>query len=296
MATNKIKETENTEVKNTENTEIKNEETEMTTPETEVTETETPVQRIPEALANNPILAEFCSRYLSAFDEIAAYNKEVLTKSDSDWTQSKVLEQARKLGRPEDPKAKPNADIREVLVAYENAVEAMTFARKALMDTTAKELGISLSSTSERDPEREAPLKEKRKLAVEIGSQLSMIAKMTNDEAASGAVSDFLGSNPLPAIGRDQVRTFTENGTATPKYRVTVKVVNSDGTVLLEENGFTKTALALSQPVFGYERGKSLKSEDLRKAWESAGNTPDKTVQSTVEFEDNNLHYTITKK
>jgi len=251
--------------------------------------------RIPNLLANNSILGEFCKKYLGIFDEIAEYNKAVLAEKDSEWNANKVMEKAREFSRPTDKNTKPNADVKKLLDAYENLINETARARKAVLDATSKELGITLSATADRNPEMEAPLKEKRKVAIEIGTQLSMIAKMTSDENASSAVTEFLASNPLPAIGRDQTRSFGDDGKSTPKYRVKVEV-SKDGNVLLSEDGFTKAALALTKPVFGYERGKAPKSDSLRGAWEKAGNTPEKTVQDTVEFEDNGLHFKITKK
>jgi hypothetical protein len=257
--------------------------------ETETTET----NRVPEVLSSNSILADFCKRYLDVLDEIADYNKAVLAERDSEWTAAKVMEKAREFGRPTDANVKPKDNVKSALDKFENLVTELAKARKALLDVTSSELGITLSATAERNPELEAPLKEKRKFAVEIGSQLSMIAKMTTDENASTAVEEFLGKNPLPAIGRDQARTFGTDGKSTPKYRVTVKVYDKDGTEKLSEDGFTKTALALTKL---YERGKAPKSDALREVWEKAGNTSDKTVQSPVEFTDNDLRFVITKK
>jgi hypothetical protein len=253
------------------------------------------VNRIPEALSNQSILADFAKRYLDVFDEIAAYNKDVLAEKTSDWNAAKVLDKARELARPTDKNVKPNEDIKKAVENWENLINEMNRARKTLLDMTSKELGITLSSTSERDPALEAPLRDKRKFAIEIGTQLSMIAKMTTDEAVSEAATEFLAKNALPAIGRDQVRKFGDDGKSTPKYRVHIQITK-DGDTVLDEDGFTKTALALTKSTFGYERGKSLKSEDLRKAWEAVGNTPEKTVTNPVEFDDNGLHFVITKK
>lgn len=254
----------------------------------------TPKSRIPEALAASPILGEICSRYLEAVDEITKYNREVLADKDAEWNVQKVLDKARTLARPTEKGAKANTKIKSALESWEKLIDQVTLAKKAVVEATAEELGIKLSATAERNPELEIPLKEKRKLANEIGSQLSMMAEFTNDANAKTTVTQFLEQNPLPAIGRDQVRTFGNDGGTTPKYRVTIEV-KKDDEVLLTEKGFTKTALALTKPAFGYERGKAPKSEDFRKAWEAAGNTPDKTVQSPVEFDDNGLHFTITK-
>jgi hypothetical protein len=256
--------------------------------------TETPKNRIPDALNANPILAEFCRQYLNILDEIADYNKAVLAEKSSDWTSSKVLEKSRELSRPTDKNVKPKAEIKTALEAYEDLVNKVAQARKKLLDVTSAELGITLSATSERNPELEAPLKEKRKHATEIGNQLGMIAKMTNDTESSDAVNNFLENNGLPAIGRDQVRTFGADGVkSTPKYRVNVTVADSDGNVKAEEAGFTKIALAITNL---YERGKAPKADTFREVWEKAGNSPEKTVTNPVVFEDNNLTYTITKK
>lgn len=262
----------------------------MTTPETE----EKP-NRIPEALASQAMLEEFCKRYLEAFDEISVYNKGVLAEKTSDWTSSKVLAKAQELGNPTDASVKPNDDIKSALKIWEDAVQAMNVARRKVVDITAKELGITLSATAERDPKKEEELKPKRAFALEIGKQLVMIANMTTDKSVSAAATKFLNDNELPAIGRDQTHSFGESGKATPKYRVHIQVTKDDAT-LLDADGFTKTALELSKPEYGYERGKQPKSEDLRKAWEAAGNTPENTVKATVEFEDNGLKYVISKK
>lgn len=261
----------------------------MTTPETE----EKP-NRIPEALASQAILEEFCKQYLSSFDEISAYNKGVLAEKTSDWTSTKVLAKAQELGNPTDANVKPNADIKSALKIWEDAVQAMNVARRNVVDKTAKELGITLSATAERDPKKEEELKPKRQFALEIGKQLVMIANMTTDTSVSEAATKFLQDNELPAIGRDQTHSFGESGKSTPKYRVSITVSKGDQTLLSGE-GFTKTAIELSKPEFGYERGKQPKADTLREVWEKAGNNETTTV-SPVEFEDNGLKYVITKK
>jgi hypothetical protein len=268
-----------------------------TTPDVVAPDTESkPVSRIPEVIANNNILRDFCQRYLDVYDEITEYNKAVLAERDSEWNAGKVLEKARELSRPTDKTKTANETVKAALENFESLVNELARARKNVLDITSKELGISLSAVADRDPAVEAPLKEKRKLAIEIANQLGMIAKITNDENASAAVTEFLSKVGMPAIGRDQVRSFTADGAgSTPKYRVSI-TVSKDDTVLLSEDGFTKTALALTKPTFGYERGKAPKSDVLRAAWEKAGNTPEKTVVSPVEFDDNGLHYVITKK
>ncbi len=252
--------------------------------------------RTPKLLEENTILGSFCQRYLDILDEIAAYNKAVLAERDDEWSPAKLVEQARKFASPDDAKnIKP--EIKNALDKWESLISEATKAKKLLLEATANELGIKLTNTAERDQNVEAPLKEKRKIAFTIGSQLSQIAEMTNDPEASNAVLTFLSNNPLPVIGRDQVRAFgNESGGSTPKYRVTITITNKDGQVLLTEDGFTKTAAALSKPVFNYERGKSPKSDVLRAAWEKAGNSPEKTTVNPVEFDDNDLHYVISKK
>lgn len=251
--------------------------------------------RIPAVLSKQSILADFCRQYLAVFDEISEYNKEVLAEKSSEWNATKVLAKARELGNPEDANVPANEEIKAALAAWEEALTALNIARKSVLEKTSKELGITLSATTERNSETEAPLKDKRKVAIELGTQLSMIAKMTTDEKAADAVTEFLGSNPLPAIGRDQTRSFGENEKSTPKYRVSVVVKNSDGETVVDEKGFTKAALALTKPACGYERGKAPKSDVLREAWEKAGNSAETTVVNPVEFDDNNLHFIITK-
>lgn len=250
-------------------------------------------ERIPEGLLANSILADFCRQYLSVVDLVTNYNDQVLAAKSSDWNATKVLEKAREFANPSDKNVPPNELIKEALKTWSDTVDMMNRARRAVLDVTAKELGITLSATAERNSETEAPLKEKRKIANEIGNQLTTIAKMTSDASASSLVTAFLNANPLPVVGRDQARTFGESEKTTPKYRVNVQVIDQDGNVRVNEAGFTKAALALTKL---YERGTSPKSEVLRKAWETAGNTPETTVVDPVEFDDNNLHFVISKK
>lgn len=262
---------------------------------TEATATKPAVdKRIPTALAKVPILGDFCRRYMETFDKISEYNKAVLADQNSEWNSHKILEKARSFARPTEKGVEPKTEIKEALESWEDLINKVALARKSVIELTAKELGIAPANMTERDPAQEGPLKEQRKIAVEIGNHLATMAQMTTDDNAKSAVNDFLAANPLPSVGRDQVRTFGGAATATPKYRVTIEVKKGDE-ILLSEKGFTKTALALSKPVFGYERGKSPKSDDLRGAWEAAGNTPDETKQNPVVFEDNGLTYTITK-
>lgn len=252
--------------------------------------------RIPQTLADNSMFLEFCERYLSVLDEIAEYNKAVLAEKDSEWNATKVLSKAHSFARPTDKSTVDDA-ILKLVVAYEETINAQNRARKAVLDATSKKLGITLSATADRNPEIEGPLKEKRKVAVEIGSSLNMIAGMTSNTEASTAVIEFLTNNPLPSIGRDQARSFGGDDTkSTPKYRVNVTITNKDGEILHEDAGFTKASLALTKPVFGYERGKAPGADTFRTIWEKAGNSAEKTVTSPVEFDDNDLHFVITKK
>ncbi len=254
---------------------------------------DTSVNRIPELFENNPILKDFCQKYLDILDEITEYNKQVLAEKTAEWNSSKVLEKAKEFAHPEDANVPANKEIQTLVDEWEKAITVLAQKRKAVIERTAKELGITLTSTAERDPEKEAGLKEQRKLAHTIGSQLSSFAEMINDASATKTIQEFLGSNPLPAVGRDQSHNFSsDGGKATPKYRVKV-TVSRDNEELISEDGFTKAALAL--PKY-YERGKALKADKLREAWEAAGNTPEKTVTDPVEFNDNGLHFTITKK
>lgn len=248
--------------------------------------------RIPQILSEQSILADFCKQYLNVADEIAAYNKEVLAEKSSDWTPVKVILKAREFASPEDANAETNEDIKKALDVWEELVRQAQLARKAVLDLTSKELGITLSATSERSAETEAPLKDRRKFANEIGTQLQMISKLATNSEASAAVAHFLSENPLPVVGRDQVRTFGSEEKSTPKYRVTVSV-SRDGSELFREDGFTKTALKL---VKYYERGQAPKADFLRSAWESVGNNGETTVQPVVEFEHEGLNFTITKK
>lgn len=250
-------------------------------------------ERIPEGLLANPILADFCRQYLSVADLVSTYNAEVVAAKSSDWNATKVLEESKRLAEPADANIPANENIKAARKTWSDAVDMMNRAKRAVIEMTAAELGISLSSTVERNAETEAPLKEKRKLANEIGNQLTAIAKMTSDASASELVTTFLTANPLPVVGRNQVSTFGEAEKATPKYRVNVQVIDQDGNVRVNEAGFTKAALALTKL---YERGTSPKSDVLRKAWETAGNTPETTVVDPVEFDDNDLHFVISKK
>lgn len=251
-------------------------------------------ERIPESLRTNLIFGDFCKRYMESFDEISAYNKEVLAAKDSEWNATKVLAEARKFASPE--KAEDlDPTIKSAVDEWEKAVAAALELRKKVLNVTSEKLGINLSAVADRDQEKEDALKEKRKLAIEIGKRLADIAGLTNDENAGKEITDFLSAYGMPAVGRDQVRTVTTDGASTPKYRVTVRVVNADGVELLNEKGFSKTAQGLTKPAFGYERGKAPTAEHLREVWENAGNTPDETKQATVQFEDNKLTFTISK-
>lgn len=265
----------------------------VATPEAPVVKDYSKDSRIVTDLKKNSILVDFCRQYLTVVDKITDYNKEVLAERDADWTPAKILEKARELARPTDKDTKPNEDVKAAIENYEKLVNEFNLARRAVLETTATAIGITLSATAERSPEAEAPLKEQRKLANEIGTQLKFMVDMLNDGNLSTKIEEFLKANPLPAVGRDQARTFGSEEKATPKYRVHVQVTDKDGNIVVSADGFTKAALALTK---SYERGKSPKSDVLRAAWEKAGNTPEKTVTSPVEFDDNELHYMIIKK
>ena len=252
-----------------------------------------PVNRIPDALTANPILEDFAKQYLAILDKIVTYNKDVLAEKDSEWNSFKVLEKAREMGRPTDKNVEADKAIADALTKWESLVAEVNLAKRSVIELTSKELGITLSATNERNPEIEAPLKVERNRAVEIGKQLAMLGSMTTDKNATAVIEEFLGKNGLPAIGRDQVKVFgSDSEKSTPKYRVNVVVKNADGEELVNEAGFTKAGLTVAKY---YERGAGIKPEKMREAWEAAGNDGTKVV-SPVQFVDNGLTFTITKK
>lgn len=250
-------------------------------------------ERIPAALTKNSIMVDFFRQYLSVLDEISEYNSAVLAEKTADWTPGKVLEKAREIARPTEKGVEPDPDVLAALTSFENAVNALALAKRNALEVTAKTLGITLTVTATRDPELEGPLKSRRVIAAEIGKNLNTMAAMITDEKVREAVLNFLDQNPLPQVGRDQARNFGADEKPTPKYRVTVQVVDKDENVLVNEPGFTKGSLAVAK---FYPRGEGIKSDKLREAWEAAGNTPEKTVVNPVEFDDNNLHFVLTKK
>ncbi len=261
---------------------------------TKATEVAKGDERIPEMLRSNVIFGDFCKRYMESFDEITSYNKEVIAEKDSEWNASKVIAEAKKFATAEKPED-GDANVKAAVEEWEKALSAALELRKKVLNVTSEKLGINLSAVSDRDTEKEGALKEKRKLAIEIGKRLADIATLTSDENAGKEINSFLDEYAMPAVGRDQTTSVTSNGGSTPKYRVTVRVLNSDGAEILNERGFTKAAINLTKPVFGYGRGDAPKAEDLRKAWEAVGNTAENTKQSIVEFEDNNLKFIIEK-
>lgn len=271
----------------------------MTTTTTKANEskTEEPTgkDRIPKLLSEQAIFLEFLSKYLEGYDEVSEYNTRVLGNKDSEWNSYKILEEARKLARPTSGEA--NANVKDALTVWENLVNEMNRAKQNVIQATAKELGIEYSAGSERDPEVEVALKEKRKTAINIGEQLTKIADMSMDKNLKEEIVSFLKTYEMPAVGRNQTHSFEVDGSAkTPKYRIKVTVSRNDE-VVLEADGITK--LVQSLPKF-YERGKSPKADVFRKAWESAGNNIDETKTPTVSFKDDSvtppLVYTLTKK
>jgi hypothetical protein len=290
----------NTKTAPVKNDEIKEDEkmiTETENIEVETDEVDDSAAKLNELLSGNQILSEFTKKYLVIYKEIAEYNKSVLAAKDSEWNVGKVMTKAQEFAKPEPNSGiKPVDEIADLVKAYEDLVIQVAQAKRAVIERTSKELGISLSNTAERDPIKEEELKQKRVVAVQLGTQLSSIATMISDKNISDGVTEFLTKNPLPSVGRASSHTFAGDGAkSTPKYRVKVAIYK-DGTLLEEFDGFSKTALNLSNSKFGYARGQAPKADKLRSAWESAGNNADTTVQPTVEFDDNGLHFVLTKK
>jgi hypothetical protein len=248
-------------------------------------------------LGTNPILADFANKYLDIYNEIAKYNAEVLASKDSEWNIGKVLAKANEFAKPTpDSGVKADSEILSLMKSYEELLIEVARAKKAVVDATAKKLGITLSATTERDPIREEALKDKRGTAVVLGKRLNDIAEMFSDKEMSDAIAKFLTNNPLPSVGRQSSHSFTDNGgKGTPKYRVKVEVFKGDEK-LADFDGFTKAGTSLSNPMFGYKRGESLKADKFREAWEAAGNSSEKTVKNVVEFGDNGLKFVLTKK
>lgn len=248
--------------------------------------------RIPTLLGKQAIFMEFLSTYLDALDEISEYNTQVLVEKDSEWNSYKILEKARELARPSTGEA--NSNIKEALEAWETLASEVNRVKQTVLQVTAKELGIDYAAGAERNPEVEAPLRDKRKTAINIGVQLTQMAGMSMDSKMKDAIVGFLNEYEMPSVGRNQVHSFTAEPNNTPKYRVRISVARQeDGEVLFAEEGITKTVQALTKY---YPRGKSLKADTFRSVWEKAGNTMEATPVPTVEFTDNDLVFTITKK
>ncbi len=253
-------------------------------------------KRIPALIAKNPIFADFLKDFLSVLDKIAEYNKDVLSASESEHTPSSVFKRARDYASPDNAEDQ-DKEIKDALDAFESLATQLSNARKNVIELTAKKMGITLSSTAERDPAIEGPLKDERKRASDIATTLMNIAGMTNDSAIKDAITEFFKVNELPMVGRDQTHNFGTNSGSTPKYRVSVNVKNADGEDLGTYDGFSKVALALTKPAFGYERSKAPKADAFRSVWENAGNSQSEPYKvPEVTFTDNNLTYTMKKK
>ncbi len=240
---------------------------------------------IPAALDDNKLLVELCKMYLDVAKAIKKYNDSVLTQRTDGWTNAKVLEKARELGNPTDANVKPNDDIKAYLEKYEELLDQLNFAKRELLESTADVLGIVLTNSNERDESVEKPLKEKRTHATVVATQLNNIAGMTHDTTVTEAIKEFLEKNPLPMVGRDQVRTFTDGSAgSTPRYRVDVKVFKGDDLIGTAQ-GFTKAGLMVTRPEFGFVRGKAISGDKLREAYEGAGNSAaNPYAVSPVEF------------
>lgn len=251
-------------------------------------------ERIPELLASQGIFKEFLSRYLSNYDEIVEYNEGVLREKNSEWNSYKILDKARELARPTDGKS-ANETIKGALVEWEKLASEVNAAKQHLIQVAAKELGIEYNSGSERDPEKEAPLREMHKTNINIGKQLTEMVKMTVDPKLQDTLTDFLKTYKMPAVGRNQTHDFlAEETDKTPKYRLRITASREEtGEELFTEDGITKAVGATAK---FYERGKGLKADSFRKAWESAGNSMGNTVQNSVSFTDNGLIFTLTAK
>lgn len=250
--------------------------------------------RIPKLLAEQAIFKEFLSRYLSNYDEIVDYNEQVLKEKNSEWNSYKILDKAREMARPTDGKS-ANETIKDALTAWEKLASEVNAAKQNLIQVAAKELGIEYSSGQERDPEKEAPLREKHKTNINIGKQLKEMTKLTVDPKLRDELTDFLKKYEMPAVGRNQTHNFlAEEGDKTPKYRLRITASREEtGEELFTEDGITKAVAATAK---FYDRGKGLKADIFRKAWESAGNSAGNTVQNTVSFTDNGLIFTLSQK
>jgi hypothetical protein len=245
-------------------------------------------ERIPEVLRSEMIISAMLTNYLRYTDEIAQYNADVLKRTDGEWTPNKLLAKAKEWARP--IQGDPDSDALAVVQALEKAQSTLNAARQQVVKFTADKMGVSLSNVTERDSEREVPLKQNRIKAVEISKQMDAFRQNVEDTDAGSALGQFLKDFPVPQVGREGKFDPTDTATGAPKYRVRVEVFRGDER-LLSENGFTKTALAL--PKY-HARGQAPKSDKLREVWEAAGNTSDNVVQPVVQWENAGLRYVIT--
>jgi hypothetical protein len=284
--------------------------------ETSETEAESTEEEEDEEAEANPLtgtnpfpgfMSGFATKILEANSQISAHNVEMtklaaMAKS-AGMSSYQVLSEAKKLARPVEDDTKPNAQILTLLEAYEKAQETLNSARSSLVATTAKSLGVDLAQEApEPDKDIVEALKVARKSAVAIAKQLVDMASNANpNDPSRKELEAWLAANPILVIGSDRVLDVTDATSGLARYRVdvTASINGQTLTVGTEEfkgaKGFTKAA-QLASKSGKHKRGESPDRDDFRKAWEAAGNTPDKTVQSTVDFTKDEVTYRLVKR
>jgi hypothetical protein len=258
--------------------------------------TKTKDARIPDVFANNPVLADLAASYLSTLDEVTEYNAtyKVDRKVDPDApTPNKMLAEAKKV-REEDNEAN------SLLDRWEALYEEIAAHKQRIADYMAGKLGITLvAEVPKPDADATSALREQRKSAVELGKTMAQIATLTGRAQDGEALTSFLSANQLPEVGREGKADFTAETQTAPKYRVDV-TARVNGNIVLSGDkgkGFTKAAQYGKQLHPGDNRQHAPSRDDFQKAWESAGNTPEKTVQSEVKFvTPDGVEYTIASR
>lgn len=244
----------------------------------------------PEAPVNpftgsNDVVAGMANDMLAEIQAVSAFNAKYMEpeRDPNAPTQAKMVTQARDETTPE---------ILELVNKYDAALTAVNQARETLANSMARKLGVTLAREVPKPEDVElTQVKSQRQRAVDIAKVLEKMASLT---AAEG-VAEFLKANPIPEVLRKGSYDPTAETSGTPKYRVTVTATRDGQEILTRTDGQGFTKAAQYSRKF-HEKDKALAAPDFRKAWEAAGNTVEKTVQSPVTFEHDGVQYSISKR
>lgn len=246
--------------------------------------------RLPSVFESNPFLKDIGGGYLGIIDKVQEFNDMYVVDKPADGapTSRTMFTKAKEARKEQD-----DNQLEELMSEWDAIWSQMAEKRQEIASYMADKLGVTLTPEAPEVPEEDKDaLKEERKRGVEMARAMKQVSTYSNDKALNEAIEKFLSENELPNVGRKDSWSATAQTAGTPKYRVDVTVLDSEGNVVVDKaRGFSKAVAEITKQKLYSDKNQVPGADRFREAWEAAG-------QKDTEFTDpdNGLTFRLTAR